>query len=91
MKLAPTGNTLQPIQANVQPAVSQNVQRAATQADIQMIQTVQTEQSEASAQQNSAPAIPFVQAAPSSSIVLWVALVIALVIAAAGVWFWRSF
>jgi len=95
MKLAPPQNTLQPLPPDVQPAVSQSVQRTATQADIQTIQQAQT------AQQNTSvpgttnngvlPVTAFAPGSSSDSIALWVALIIAVLIAAGAAWLWRSF
>lgn len=92
MKLAPNQNTLQPLPPDVQPAVSESAQRTATPADIQTIQTVQAaQQSSGASGGNGIPAIPYMPASSSDSIALWVALIIAVLIVAAAVWFWRSF
>lgn len=93
MKLAPTHSTLQPLPPDVQPAVSQNVQRTATQADIQTIQNIQAQQQDsASGQQSGAlPVTAFAPSSPADSIVLWIAIIIALLVAAGALWFWRSF
>ncbi len=92
MKLAPQQNTLQPIPANVQPAASQNVQRTATQADIQTIESVQAAQ-ETAASQHQDTALPMTPPAAGAvnSIILWIAIAIAVVVAAGAIWFWRSF
>lgn len=94
MKLAPPVSTLQPLPPDVHAAVSQNAQRVATPADIQTIQNVQIrEQSSAPAgtDDNQLPVIPFVQAPSTDSIVLWAALIIAVLVAAGAAWLWRSF
>jgi hypothetical protein len=93
MMLAPSADKLQPLPPDVQPAVSQSMQRTASPADLQTIQNVQAaEQSSASVQQNgSVPAIPYVPSSASNSVALWFALIIAVIVAGGAVWFWRSF
>lgn len=91
MKLAPNANTLQPLPANVQPAVSQSVQRTATQADIETIQNVQTTEQTQANQQSGSPVPAFVPVPSGGSVALWIALIIAVLVAGAAVWIWRSF
>lgn len=93
MKLAPPANTLQPLPPDVQPAVSQNVQRTASPADLQTIQNMQAaEQRSGSPQQNGAlPVTSFAPISSADSAALWIALAVAALIAGGLAWLWRSF
>jgi hypothetical protein len=93
-KLAPPANKLQPLPANVQPAVSQSVQRTASPEDIQSVQQAQASQPapDSSVAPANAPIVPDVPAAPVSNIDLIV--IIVAILAALGiavVWLWQTF
>jgi len=92
MKLAPNTNKLQPLPSNVQPAVSQSVQRTGTSQDIQTIEAVQAAaQNSASSQQTPVSAVPYVPYTSSGSITTWVILIVVVLLAGAGIWLWRAF
>jgi hypothetical protein len=94
MKLAPPQNTLQPLPPDVHADVSETVQRTATPADIQTIQNVQSgaQQSSSFGQNNTIlPVTAFAPSSPVNSVALWIALIVAALIAGALVWFWRTF
>lgn len=94
-KLAPPADKLQPLPVEVQPAISENVQRAASAQDIQNVQ--QAANSEPQPASDIAPtggptAFDIVGSGPSfNSIIL--ALVIAVIILLGGgvVWIWKKF
>jgi hypothetical protein len=93
-KLAPPQDKLQPLPANVQPAVSESIQRTASPADLQTIQNVQAEEQSSAVpaqQSNTLPITPFAPVSSSDSVALWIALVIAAVIIGGFVWLWKSF
>jgi hypothetical protein len=94
MKLAPPQNTLQPLPPDVQPAVSQSVQRTASPTDIQNAQLSQQSQQDIvqgqTTGQPSALNVAQFSSAPDST-VLWIILVIAIIVAAGAAWLWRSF
>jgi hypothetical protein len=77
----------------VQPAISQSVQRTATPADVQTIQNVQVQENsnQGGIQNNALPVTAFAPGSSADSFALWVALIIAVLIAAGAVWLWRSF
>jgi hypothetical protein len=93
MKLAPPQNTLQPLPPDVQPAVSQSVQRTASPTDIQNAQLSQQNQNltpgQITAQPSSVSPIAF--SSSTSAAFPWIIVVVLVAIVAAAVWFWRSF
>jgi cobalamin biosynthesis Mg chelatase CobN len=93
MKLAPPQNTLQPLPPDVQPAVSESVQRTASPTDIQNAQLSQQNQNLAPGQitQQSGSVSPIAFSSSSVAAFPWIIVVILIVIVAAAIWFWRSF
>ncbi|MDR3570945.1 MAG: hypothetical protein P4L81_01960 [Candidatus Pacebacteria bacterium] len=96
-KLAPSGNVLQPLPVNVQPSISQNVQRSATPSDVQSIQNNQDGGSQSSnidqqsTDQSAVPATPYAPAAPWGSATILIVFGVVAVCIVGGVWLWRSF
>jgi hypothetical protein len=94
-KLAPPQNTLQPLPAEVQPAVSENVQRSASPQDIQNVQNAQSSERVPSSGtiQNGAPlAIDLSNSMHSSDLdILLIVVAVLVVLVAAGTWLWKSF
>jgi hypothetical protein len=93
-KLAPPPNTLQPLPVDVQPAVSQNVQRAATPADMQSVQQAQA--SEPTPDSNVVPTVTSQSTdlsggSFSGTEIIAVILAVLVLLGGAVVWLWRSF
>jgi|GEM_PF-3123206 hypothetical protein len=93
-KLAPPPNKLQPLPVNVQPAVSQNVQRSASVEDVQTLQQAQA--SEPAPDSAVAPSVTSqsVDLSGGSFPNAEILLIVLLVLVALGgtvTWLWRSF
>jgi hypothetical protein len=93
-KLAPPPNTLQPLPVNVQPAVSQNVQRTATPEDLQSVQQAQV--SEPAPDSNVAPtvtsqSVDLSTGSFSGTEILVIILLVLVLLGGAVAWLWRSF
>jgi hypothetical protein len=95
MKLAPPQNTLQPLPAEVQPAVSENVQRGASPQDVKNVQNAQSSEPVPSSGtvQNGPPlGLDLSTATPTSDFgILLISLAVLIVIGAFGAWLWNSF
>jgi hypothetical protein len=94
-KLAPPANKLQPLPVEVQPAVSENVQRAASTQDIQDVQ--QAASSEPQPASNVAPTggpivYNIAQSASSyGSIILAIVIALLIVVGGGVAWLWKKF
>jgi hypothetical protein len=90
---APSQNKLQPLPPDVQPAVSQSVQRNASQTDIQAAQLSQQSQDLTPGQVSGQPSGVIVPgfSPTSDTAVLWIFFSIAIVVVAGAIWLWRSF
>lgn len=93
-KLAPPQNKLQPLPINVQAAVSQNVQRTASQEDIQNDQ--QAASSEPAPDSSVAPtvtsqSVDSTGGSVSNATLLAIIFAVLLVLGGAAVWLWKTF